>query len=196
MLVKPAGYLFVFHAPTCDLQDYVVEADARWAGNPGASYGLIFGIVGNFDWFYSFEVNTDSQEYALFRYGPGGWYVIAPSTYSPAIQTGTATNHLKVTRYVDAITLEANGSALGTWFDPTIVGETSVGLIVSSYDDRPNADARFDNFKVTRYGPFMSVTTADRDTTVGPAHPPEDGAFEAAAPKDLYWQLQRKEIWP
>ena len=145
------------------------ETDARWAGNSGASYGLIFGIQGDFEWFYSFEVNTDYQEYAIFRYDPGGWTQIAPITYSPAVLPGAGTNQLKATRNGDAITLELNGTILGTWYDGTITGASYTGLIVASYIDLANAEARFDNFSVTGLGSAANAITASLDRNVAGA---------------------------
>ena len=148
VLIKPAGAIYGIAAPTSKRQDYVVEIDARWEGNSGVSYGLIFGIVGNYEQFYTFEVNTDSQDLRLYRYDASGWSPLGGKG-SPLINYGTAINHLKVIRKGSAITLEINGSDQGTWFDGTISGYTGVGLIVSSYSDVPNADARFDNFTLS-----------------------------------------------
>jgi hypothetical protein len=158
VLVKPANYYWILKAPTCDQVNYTVEVDARWSGNSGASYGLVFGVKGDFEQFYSFEVNSDYEQYALYRYGPGGWTEIVPFTYVyRAINPGVMVNHLKVTRYRDTITLEVNGTVLGTWLDETITGASGSGLIVSSYSDLGNAEARFDNYQVTEAG---SVTNA------------------------------------
>ena len=46
------------------------------------------------------------------------------------------------------ITLEVNGTPLGTWSDGTIGGLTGAGLVSSPYNDIPSSDARFDNFSV------------------------------------------------
>jgi hypothetical protein len=149
ILTKQSGYIYLFRAPICHRQNYVVEVDARWVGTPGASYGLIFGISGDFSQFYLFEVNTDYQVYWLLRGDPSGWATLVDFTYSPAIHSGAASNHLKVTRNGSQITLEVNGTVLGTWYDSTISGLTGAGLASSPYDDAPVSDARLDNFRVT-----------------------------------------------
>ena len=119
----------------------------------GSSYGLVFGIQGDYEWFYSFEAgNTDYQEFILFRYDPNGWSEIAPVTYTPAILPGAETNHLKASRNGDSITLEVNGTVLGTWYDSSITGFSFSGVTVSTYNDRENSEARFDNFKVSGLG--------------------------------------------
>lgn len=112
ILTKDDEYIYFFYAPTCDRQNYVVEVDARWVGTPGLSYGLIFGYTGTGAQMYIFDVNTDFTVYALYRFDDG--YEIVPPTYSPAVNGGTASNHLKVTRNGDQITLEINSQVIGT----------------------------------------------------------------------------------
>jgi DNA-binding beta-propeller fold protein YncE len=149
VLTKQSGYLYLFGAPTCDRLSYVVELDARWSGTPGNSYGIIFGVTSGYDRYYLFDVNTDYQQFRLYRRDPAGFVPIVPPTDSSAIHGGTAANHLKATRDGNSITLEVNGTVLGTWSDGAITGLTGVGLASSPYLDLPASDARFDNFRVT-----------------------------------------------
>ena len=152
ILTKRSGYTYLFRAPTCNRQNYIVEADARWAGTPGVGYSLVFGIAGDFSQYYLFPVNTDYQQYWLVRRDPGVWVTLVGATHSPAIHSGTASNHLRVTRSGSQITLEVNGTALGTWDDSAISGLTGVGLASSPYSDLPTSDVRFDNFRITNLG--------------------------------------------
>jgi len=165
VLTKQSGYVYLFRAPICHRQSYVVEADARWVGTPGASYGLIFGIAGDFSQFYLFEVNTDYQVYWLLRSDPSGWVTLIDFTYSPAIHSGPASNHFKVTRNDSQITLEVNGTVLGTWYDSAIFGLTGAGLASSPYDDVPASDARFDNFRVTSLTSSMTQQSSINPST-------------------------------
>jgi hypothetical protein len=186
VLVKPANYYWILKAPTCDQINYTVEVDAHWSGNSGASYGLVFGVKGDFEQFYSFEVNSDYEQYTLYRYGPDGWTVIVPNTYVyRTINPGAMANHLKATRDGDTITLEVNGTVLGTWFDDTITGSSGSGLIVSSYSDLSNAEARFDNYKVTGFGSAASASIAGFDSEQS----------ESQAPYDTYPQIYRQGRW-
>jgi hypothetical protein len=146
ILTKDDTYIYFFFAPTCDRQNYVVEVDARWVGTPGLSYGLIFGYTGFGAQMYIFDVNTDHPDYALYRFDDG--YEIVPPTYSPAINSGTASNHLKVIRNGDQITLEINGQVMGTWIDGKFTGLTGVGFIGNPYQGEPISDVRYDNFSV------------------------------------------------
>jgi hypothetical protein len=98
VLVKPADFYWLLGSPACDQTNYSVEADARWSGETGASYGLVFGLQGDFEQLYTFEVNSDFQDFTLYRFGGGSWTTIVPATPSAAIHAGTETNHLKVTR--------------------------------------------------------------------------------------------------
>lgn len=71
-----------------------------------------------------------------------------------------------------------NGRNEGTWGDGIMTNETEVGLIASAYSDLPNADARFDNFKVSclTQGEPWAVTSAPGATAnIGPDLIPVNG---------------------
>lgn len=193
VLIKQVGMAEALAAPACKRQNYVVEADARWEGKAGASYGLIFGIVGNYEQFYSFEVNTDFQEFGLFRYSDQGWTTIVPITFSSAIQVGLARNHLKATRNGSDITLEVNGTSLGSWSDATLQGETGSGVIASAYSDVANADARFDNFIVRDTAPAGSAANlvAGNGAKAGEVK----GGPDRYIPPDLFRSLPSQSGW-
>lgn len=143
---KDDQFLYFSSAPVCDRESYVVEVEAHWAGTPGASYGIVFGIFGNYDQYYTFEVNTDYRDFGLWRFDGQDYHAIVPITPSGAINSGTATNRLRVTRNGSQITLQVNGVILGTWTDGNINGKTGVGVLSVPYDGEPVSDARFDNF--------------------------------------------------
>ena len=148
IMSKNDQYFYIFGAPTCTRENYSVQVDARWVGSPGGSYGILFGIVGDFEQFYIFDINTDYGDYRLWRYDGNTFHTSIPLTTSGAIQPGNATNHLKVQRVGSQIRLEINGSNLGTWNDRNISGSTGVGILSMPYDGEPVSDARFDNFSV------------------------------------------------
>jgi hypothetical protein len=148
ILTKDDTYIYFYPAPTCDRENYVLEVDARWVGTPGLSYGLIFGMTGRTPAeMYIFDLNTDFGDYALYRFDDG--YEIVSPTVSPAINGGTASNHLKVTRNGNQITLEVNDVVLGTWVDGKFTGLTGVGIIANPYLGEPISDVRYDNFSVS-----------------------------------------------
>ncbi len=148
ILTKRSGYFFLYASPGCRLQAYSVETDARWVGALGNSYGLLFGISPGFEQYYLFDVNSEFQMFRLLRRAPGGFVTIAPPTFSPAINIGASSNHLKAIRIGDRIWLEINGVAIGSYWDNTIGGSTGTGLVASASSAHPSVDARFDNFEL------------------------------------------------
>jgi hypothetical protein len=166
VLVKPKNHYWMLGSPACEREKYSVEVDARWAGNSGSSYGLVFGIKGDWEQLYTFEVNSDYQMYTLYRRDAAGWTELVPWTSAPVINSGAQVNHLKATRNGDLITLEVNGTILGTWSDSTVAGDSGAGVIVSSYSDLANADAAFDNFKVTGLGSSAAAGAAGLEANI------------------------------
>jgi len=134
--------------PTCAHQNYAVEVDARWVGEPGSSYGITFGVIGDLDQYYIWDVNTDFQEYGLWRFDGNEYHTIIPITHSNEINSGIASNHLKVIRFDNQIRLELNGIELRTLTDNNITGPTFTVIHSSPYEGFPSSDARFDNFSL------------------------------------------------
>jgi hypothetical protein len=108
----------------------------------------MFGTIETPRQFYSLELKPDTHEFTIYSYGHGGWDLIV-SQSSTAIQTGTATNHLEVTHRGNEFKAEVNDILIYTWGDTTDPGDKGFGLIVASYPAQGNADAHFDNFRVT-----------------------------------------------
>jgi uncharacterized repeat protein (TIGR01451 family) len=150
ILGKQAGFIYTARAPQCDRQNYVVQADARWASSVNNYYGLLFGITPTFNQYYIYEVNPDLQTYRLRRRDSDGVIrTVIAATSSGAIQAGLASNHLKATRNGTQISLEVNGTLLTSVSEGTISGLTGAGLSARPYDNVLPGDARFDNFSVT-----------------------------------------------
>lgn len=149
---KRAGYFYIFSAPSCVRENYVVEVDARWTGATGAWQGLVFGIVGDFQQYYLFAINTDYGLFTLLHRdnSAGAWNSIVSPTNTNGINGGNATNHLKVIRQGSEITLIVNNTTLGVFYDSRATGLTGAGIVSMPYDDRPVSDARFDNFSIAR----------------------------------------------
>jgi uncharacterized repeat protein (TIGR01451 family) len=183
ILTKRAGYVYLFRAPTCDRHDYVVEVDARWVGTPGDSYGLVFGLTGDFSRFYTFRMNTDTGWWEL-RQWPDGY---AASAFSSAINSGTASNHLKVTRRLSEIELEVNGTVVHTGGDDTMDDWTGAGLVSSPYDDTPTSDARFDNFSTVSIPVSPTLTLKLGGMMLVETELPAPKARRVSAPPDKGW---------
>lgn len=149
---KKAGFVYLFNSPSCDRKNYVVDVDARWVGVPGSGYGIVFGIVGDFDQYYLFDINTDYQMYRLLYRSPSGWETLISPTTSNSINSGIATNHLNVIRNNTLINLKVNGTTLSVLNDNRISDLTGAGIVSQPYDKEPNSDARFDNFSMGTLG--------------------------------------------
>jgi uncharacterized repeat protein (TIGR01451 family) len=172
ILSKMTGYYYLYGSPSCDRQDYTVEVDARWVDETGFSYGILFGILGDFDQFYLFEVNSDGQFYDLIGVNQMGIYTIMGPTDSLAISPGGVSNHLKVSRTGTQIVLEINGTILGTWDDGNITGLTAVGLVISPYYNAPISDARFDNFTYVNLPNSHTVHSPMSEVDIQPGRRP------------------------
>jgi hypothetical protein len=161
MLSKQDGYVYSVSSPSCARENYSVEVDAHWSSSSGNLYGIIFGLIGNFDSYYLFGVNSDYQYYRLDRWHNGGWTEIIPWKASSAIDAGFSTNHLMITRVGDQISLKVNGTNLESVTEGSLTGLTFTGLTISPYDDYPTADARFDNFSTVTLAGSGSSTSSE-----------------------------------
>jgi hypothetical protein len=133
---------------TCARENYTVEVDARWVGEPGGSYGILFGIIGRVDTGYLFLVDTtETPSYTFERMERHVHHEIFTSP-STDINSGNEPNHLKVTRYGNEITLEINGIILGTWTDDSSGAKYSAVIAVPKIEHSA-FDVRFDNFSIT-----------------------------------------------
>ena len=187
VLSKQDGYLYLFRAPTCERENYTVEVDVRWRKTPGSSYGILFGITDDFGSYYLFDVNTDYQQFRLYRRSPSGFTRIAAPTYSSAIHGGTASNHLEITRDYNRIALYINGTKLGTWWDKEILGPSGVGIISSPYTGSPTSDARFDNFSVVNLITDNVWTQGVDRTNVTICNSPTSENYAEPASIELEW---------
>lgn len=146
VLVKKSGNILAVLDPTCGRKYYKVEAQMRWAGNSGTAYGIIFGVKGNFEQFYAFLVNSDYQEFSVYRYDYDvGWTALRIWYKTIHINQGKAINRLKIVKEDRAFGLYLNDAYHFSISDSYLpaAGETMAGLIVMSYLDLDNADARF-----------------------------------------------------
>lgn len=161
--IDPNAPYYVFFAPTSAREEYVVETDIRWTGDPGVSVGgIVFSVKPDLSEGYLFGIyaNPDPayaeyyQKFGVLKYNVDSdelTFLVLPTT-STAIIPGNETNHLKVTlRADDTFTLEINGVELGSWFDPSLNTPSVVGVAMTPADVFvPNqAELRIDNFFVT-----------------------------------------------
>ncbi len=159
-------------APGFAAADFVIEADVRNAGAAYGTYGLLFGLSGDWGEFYEFEIGSEGY-FAVYKYDHSVWTELASGS-SGAVNTGAASNRLKVLREGATIKAYANGTLLAILTDGSFTGSRRLGVIAFSYDD-PNVDVRNDNFTVYPLscaglgglppsGVFPAGATTDRET--------------------------------
>ncbi len=151
LATRQGGYIIPFQSPSDAYSTYSVEADLRWNGTLGNSYGLVFGIaeVGGDVEFYLVDMNTEFRQYRVVYFPPtGNGQLIVPITSSDAIAGGNAVNHVKVTVNGNTQSIEVNDQPLVS-FNTSQPGARFNGIVVSASSAVPQVDARFDNFCVT-----------------------------------------------
>lgn len=163
---KNDKYIYLFAAPNCDRDNYLVGVDARWAGQPGAAYGLIFNIKGSFNEYYLFFVNSEYGVYWLDYYGPAGRRSVIRLTESARIKPDSAINHLQVMRYEDRISLYVNGTKINQVTDKHITGNGGSGFFTVPYENHGDTDARIDNFFFRALSGSTSAASSNRSTTM------------------------------
>ncbi len=132
--------------PGLKASDYILEVDVRNVSGEDGSYGLLFGYSDDGSQFYSFDLFPDGS-YTIWKYENPFWTDLETGS-SADINTGTATNRIKLKRNGSEISAYANGRLLTSFIDSTFLGERFVGLAVYSYDIQNSLDVRFDNFTV------------------------------------------------
>ncbi len=152
--------------PLGNISNYAVETEARLHTGSEGIYGVIFDRL-NWDNYYVFVVEPDSQTYAIFRLEPNdNWINIVPFTPSNAINSGSAVNKLKVEREGAKIAVYVNGQLLTTTTDSTLTGTSSeVGLFAQTLNEEP-VEARFDYFVVKHLLPGTTTTMLSQNNVL------------------------------
>ncbi len=130
------------------LGDVVLEADATQVEGPDDNgYGLIARRVDDEN-FYSFQVSGDG--YFLVQKRLKGQWIKLGSDWqaSPAIHTGAATNHLRVTCQGSTFTFDVNGEQVAQLTDGDL-RSGDVGVIAGSLLE-PGVHIAFGNVTVKR----------------------------------------------
>lgn len=157
ILVRPTDW-GVAARPGFQAADYIVGVDLRNPNNVYGSYGLAFGIAADWSSLYTLEIYPHGW-YAIYRFDPSQ-IVTLTTAFSPAINQGTASNHIEIQRNGNLIMAYANGQLLASIADGTYLGSRYVGLAVFSYY-QPNVDIRFDNFVVKPISCSGSMATVE-----------------------------------
>ncbi len=121
-----------------------IEVKGRLATSQDGVWGLLYGLDDNWTSFYTFEILPSDQIWVVFHYtSASGWQVVANGT-SSAIQTGTATNRLRITKnqsdssavlYINDVPVHTDWSGIPTG---------RIGITGGSFME--NTDLRYDDF--------------------------------------------------
>lgn len=137
----------VWAHPGQSFTDVSVEVDAtKSAGPDNNGFGVVCRFVDN-DNFYYFMVSSDGYQ-VIGKYEAGENKYLTADKMQPtgAINSGSATNHVRGDCSGSTLTLYANGQQLSSVTD-TSFASGDVGLIVGTFDE-PNVSVSFDNFVV------------------------------------------------
>ena len=96
--------------PLVLMSDYLMSVDVRNHANKSGTYGLLFSQVPDWSGFYTFEISSKDQTWAIWRWD-GDWDLLDSGT-SSSIQTGTKSNNLAI---------ERNGGSIQAWINNTHV---------------------------------------------------------------------------
>jgi TolB protein len=140
---------FTAHSIHPDLQlgDFTAAVDIRRVNdieNDAAGFHVRYND--SLNWY---EVVISRQGLlGIWKYVDGKLIVVQPWTESDAIQTGQATNRLKVTCKGDQMAALVNGQHVATVRDRAFL-QGQFGFAVLAFTDKPNAQVAFDNLLVT-----------------------------------------------
>jgi len=129
-----------------------MEVDARLVSGEAGSCGLGFG----FDWGEStyeghqFRIAPHAEQTMLEKRDVDGtWTTLLDWTDASAIQQGTASNHLTVSREGEDLRLHVNGVHLASCYEPSFLGYGRDGGVRARSQAAVPIDARFDSFRVS-----------------------------------------------
>jgi hypothetical protein len=148
MLNKTGTSRWVYY--TDSYSDIVIEADGHAVSGPTfIEYGVIFRVSSDGKNYYGFTLTREGK-YTLWRCDnectdSTDFIDLISYTTSPAVKSGTATNHLKVVVQGNQIGIYVNDQWLNTVTDSTY-DSGSVGFFLNNQD--PNAKAAFANLSV------------------------------------------------
>jgi hypothetical protein len=146
-----------------------VEVDVAIAGDLRGKYALIGCRAGDGDTGYMFEIHPENGAVALWRSNFDGTFTgLSSVEVSPAVLTGSATNHIAIDCAQNLITGSVNGQALVSATDDTYAaGQSYIGAGAGG----ATVDgllAGFDNLTITDRGGTTNagpgqITTAAQD---------------------------------
>jgi len=137
--------------PDYTFSDFTAEVEVRFeTEDEYVGAALIWRWQDN-DNFYRFRVRN-TGEYDLVKRVGGEWQDLIPATSSPHINSGIATNRLKVTAAADLIQIYVNDHHLADFTDSSL-DQGSIGLYASVFTESPiTTRVFFDSLQVSVSG--------------------------------------------
>ena len=127
------------------LEDVSVAVDARKTAGPDVNdYGVMCRYQDP-DNYYFLQLGSDGT-YAISRYLNGEFTALVDWTSSPAVKTGSETNHIRATCVGNLLSLYVNDELLTTVEDDALTAG-KIALAAGTYDD-PGVQVNFDNLVV------------------------------------------------
>lgn len=173
-------------APVRGFDRYVVAAEMHRSLGDVSEYGLVFDQK-DLDNYYIFVVNPGNQRFAVIKRelvepGKVEWEYIIEYTTAAVINPDDETNHLRVIKNGDEITVFVNSVLLATANDQGFNDDPGVGLFIVMKEEVP-ASVRYDNFEVLRVGSVNS-----QPLRIGPAEASAENRVSFGS--DFRWTSQ------
>lgn len=167
ILMKVPDDVLMSRAPSASLpNNFKVSVDVRNVTGVMGSGGLIFGVAGDWSYFYTFEIHPD-QTFYLWRWNGSSWEYIT-SNFASDIRAGGQINTLTVRHNSDLFVLSINNQWYVTFHDPNDFSGSYVGVISTSMDATP-LDMRFTNFIIPEtYCAFSTLLPAASPSSAAP----------------------------
>ncbi len=151
--------------------DFEMEVEATPQTNDSdITYGFIFRYV-DANNYYRFDVSPDGF-FLLTKFENGEWHTLVDWTASDAINTGTATNVLKVSAFGNEIIVFANGQELTRITDESF-STGNFGFFTSTFEGE-HSWVSFDNLKL--WAPDSAQIARIAAPTPAPAQPVQQSA--------------------
>jgi hypothetical protein len=130
--------------------DLIIEADVRLLDNSPERFGLIFRSDTQHRNFYAFRIAGDGT-FSLDKHTPDNDFqpIYGPEP-SPAVKTGSETNHLKVIVRGQQFVLYVNDQKVATVTDNSF-SEGSAGVVACTCDGSNTLHVQFDNITIYRW---------------------------------------------
>jgi hypothetical protein len=128
--------------------DFAAEVQVRFETDVESVRGGLILRCQDEPSYYYFNIRNTGR-YALLKYLDGEWQTLIPATASPHINTGIATNNLKVVAAADLISIYVNDQHLADFTDSSF-SEGKIGLLAEVLAESPlTTRVFFDNLRVS-----------------------------------------------